>query len=186
MAQKIAIAAALAAVDNPSGAQMTTIDVDLRSSPTAGGFFSALLNQAQLGAIAPPAAPTTGAAVSGALAAHTPSVATTFLDANGGESLPSPVTVSALIPLNSVLTVTSPAAPAANPLLNVAATQYQVYACNGPVTALNPLTKQGAPINIGTNYQEPNTGITATGVQPPAVDTTGFVNGSVTITLSQP
>jgi hypothetical protein len=183
MAQKIALAAVLTAQDTPPGAQLATIDVDLRSDPNAGGFFNALVQASLIGAIAPPGAPTLATAVSGALPAHNAHVVMTFVDANGGESLPS-AEASQAVAANSVLTAASPAAPGANPAANAAAVGYNVYATDG---AAGTETRQNvAPIAIGTGWQEPNTGLTTTGASAPTVDTTGFAPGPVTITISQP
>jgi hypothetical protein len=100
--------------------------------------------------ISPPANPTTGTVVSGALAAITALVKTTYVTANG-ESLPSGE-VSQTVALNSVLTVTSPVG--GNGIIG-----WNVYVTSG---ATGTETKQNlALINIGTNFQEPNTGLIA-------------------------
>lgn len=106
-----------------------------------------------------PVAATTGTAVSGALAGATYYVRLTYLDAFGGETAASPV-VTQVVATNSVLTVTSPAAA-------TGMTQYNIYAAT--TSGSNDPVLQ-ATVNIGTGWQEPNTGLIA-GVTVPASPT---------------
>ena len=95
-----------------------------------------------------PAAPTTGTTVSGALAARTYYVKTTYITTSG-ETLPSDETTQA-VAASSVLTVTSPAAA-------TGATKYHVYIS---ITTDEETLQTGASgaITLGTDWTEPDTG----------------------------
>jgi len=109
--------------------------------------------------IAAPVTPSTGATPGGTQAARTYYVKVTYTSANGGETLPSLERLQA-VPMNNLLTVTSPVTVAD-------ATGYNVYVS----TATDRETKQNAtPITIGTIWQEPATGLIA-GQAPPTVNT---------------
>jgi len=113
------------------------------------------------GGSSPPAAPTLSQVVSGALAATTYFVKVTYTNALG-ESLPSDESSLAVL-INNVLVVTSPSAA-------TGMTGYNVYAS----TATGTETKQAGPINLGTNWQEPNTGLVA-GAALPLIDSSATI-----------
>jgi hypothetical protein len=126
----------------------------------------------------PSAAPTLGQVVSGALAATTYFVKTTYLNANG-ETTASPESTLAVL-INNVLTVASPPAQKAQPQAGADATGYNVYVS----TVTGTETKQAGPIAIGTPWQEPNTGLIG-GAVPPVANTTiapGLTDRTVRIT----
>jgi hypothetical protein len=170
MAITVNIPATIDVVDGEGGAATATINADLRQQPNAGGFFSAQVPVSAITAIAAPAAPTLGTATSGALGAANLVAKTTYVGAFG-ETLPSAESAQA-VGANHVLTVASPGAL-------TGATGYNVYV--GTVTGQE--TKQNAtPIPIGTNWQEPDTGLVAGAALP----TSGaLTSGPCTLTITQ-
>jgi len=116
--------------------------------------------------LAPPAAPTLGSVAAGALAGATYFSKITYVNVNG-ETLAS-TEASLAVAANHVLTVQSPPAIAG-------ATGWNVYLS----TATGTETKQNAtPIAIGTNFQEPNTGLIA-GAALPAANTAALSDAQV-------
>src|SRR6185437_2968711 len=110
--------------------------------------------------VAPPSAPTLGQSAGGTEAAETVYVKITYTNPSG-ETVPSAESNFAKS-LNNLLTVTSPAASG-----NAAG--YNVYAS----TTTGTETKQNAtPINLGTNWMEPTSGLTNTGATVPTINTT--------------
>jgi len=123
------------------------------------------------GSATPPPAPILSTAVAGALPARNYSVVVTYFNPATGETIASPAS-SIAIPLNDVLVVNSPAAEAG-------VTQYKVYA--DPVAGNEKLQ---ATVNIGTNFQEPNTGLVA-GAAPPTVNTASVFVTALVLTVDQ-
>ena len=113
-------------------------------------------------AIDRPAAPTVGSVSSGTLAAASGLVAIAYTNANGVGplSLVSAWSTAA----DYVLTVASPVA-------FPGATGYNVYASTGGALTL----QNSSPIAIGTNWQEPTTGLTTTGPTSPSPVTSNYV-----------
>lgn len=117
-----------------------------------------------------PAAPTVGQQAGGTLGAATYLTMVVYNNSQGG-TLPSTAT-SFAASANNVIVVTSPAASGN-------ATTYDVYSTTG---AAGTETKQTTtPINIGTNWTEPTTGLIS-GAALPATNTSNsvFIRGSVT------
>jgi hypothetical protein len=172
-----------------SGSGTVEVNIDFRQQPNSGGFMTTLLSSALVSyaGAAAPVAPTTGTAVSGALAARNETFETTYVDANGNESPPSPTTAQA-VALNSVATVASPAA-------STGATKYNVY---GVITGGTPTLQNASPIALATPFQEASTGLLTTGRAAPVNSTlvTGpcnvnvaqggaFAQGAATLTITQ-
>ena len=120
----------------------------------------------------PPAAPTTGTSVAGALAARTYYVKVTYITTSG-ETLASAETIQA-VAANSVLTVTSPIAA-------TGATKYHVYI--GLTADEETLQTGTGAITLGNTWTEPTSGMVL-GRRPPlgaATSTAGFFAGEITM-----
>jgi hypothetical protein len=121
----------------------------------------------------PPTAPTLSAVVSGALAAATYYVRTTYITTTG-ETMPSGES-SLAVAANSVLRVTSPAA-------QTGATAYHVYA--GTTADEETLQTGTGAITIGTDWTEPTSGLVVGRGLPLAetnTDLPGFWAGEITV-----
>jgi hypothetical protein len=119
--------------------------------------------------VAAPVAPVLGQIASGALAAQTYYVKTTYVTP-AGETLPNAV-VSLAVSANNVLTVASP------PLI-AGVTGWNVYVGTSPAS----LQKQNsALLGIGTSYTEPVSGLVA-GATPPTVSTARLADITTTQT----
>lgn len=116
-----------------------------------------------------PAAPALSQVTSGALAATTYFAKVTYVTAAGETLASAESSLSVLI--NNVLVVNSPTA-------TTGATGYNVYVS----TTTGTETKQNTtPINIGTSWQEPNTGL-ITGVVVPVSSTAGSILTAINVT----
>src|SRR5215831_2001084 len=132
--------------------------------------------------LSPPAAPTTGTTPGGALGATTYFVKVTYVNPSG-ETVASAESTQAA-GANTLLTVTSPIASGT-------ATQYNVYVSNTAGGGSGAETLQTpTPINLGTNWTEPTTGLVV-GVAPPVVNSTGgslpkftTTSGSATVNVA--
>lgn len=158
---------------NAGNTKDATIFVDLRQQSNEGGTFEVEVQGASIvcQVAAAPIAPTTGVAVSGAQAARNETFSTTYVDANGNETLPSPTTAQA-VPINDVATVASPGA-------STNAVKYNVY---GVITGGILTLQTVAPITLGTPFQEAAGGLLTTGrVQPTNAQ---LVTGACTATLA--
>lgn len=114
---------------------------------------------------------------SGALAFRTYLIKVTYVDTMGGESTAPANGALRTIAANSVAVVKSPVLPFASTVSGVLYNRYNVYAStasiqNGIVTNEGQETLQNvAPITVGMDWQEPNTGLTTTGVSVPTKNT---------------
>ena len=133
--------------------------MNVKGTPTifVGGVQE---TQAQLTS---PAAPTLSQVAGGTIAATTYYVKTTYVDANGQETLASAES-SLAVSLNNLLQVASPAA-------QTGATGWNVYVS----TSTGTETRQNGstPIAIGTAWTEPTSGLVA-GAAQPASNKTGY------------
>lgn len=155
-----------------AAAKNGTLNVFVPPAAGNGGFLTVEPLNIPQNFLAAPGAPVLASAVSGALGATTYFVKTTYVNAFG-ETLAS-VEASLAVAANSVLVVDSPPALAG-------ATGYNVYVS----TATGTETKQNTTaIAIGTNWQEPNTGLIA-GAALPGANTTALSNGACTVVVSQ-
>ncbi len=121
----------------------------------------------------PPAAPTTGTTVSGALAARTYYVVVTYITTSG-ETLVSDESTQ-IVAANSVLTVTSPIAA-------TGATKYHVYIAT--TSDEETLQTGSGAITIGTDWTEPTTGMVLDRRPPIAAATPtdqGYFAGEITV-----
>lgn len=156
---------------NNGGVSSQISGINLSSATTLTQVASLLQTALQAaGVIIPaPGNPVTGTTAGGTLAGATYYVKTTYVNALG-ETIGS-AEVTQVVALNNLLTVTSPGAQAG-------ATGYNVYVS----TATGTETKQNAsPINIGTGWTLPTTGLIA-GAALPTSNTTGnaqLTNASV-------
>ena len=114
------------------------------------------------GYVPTPIAPTLGTSTAGAKAARTYYVTVTYISANG-ETIASEES-SQLVPLNDVLTVTSPVA------FN-GATGWNVYYST---TSGAPLLQNASPLTIGVNHTETTGGLN-NGAAPPSTSDAWFV-----------
>jgi hypothetical protein len=154
-------------------ATMGTINVHVPPQAGARAFITLEPNNLPQAGLPSPAAPTLGSTVSGALAATTYFVKTTYVSAIG-ETLGSAESTLA-VALNSVLTVASPAT-------YPDAAGYNVYV--SVTTGIETKQNGGTPIAIGTAWTEPTTGLVA-GAALPTSNTSGFSNGPCSVTISQ-
>lgn len=99
----------------------------------------------------------------GTIAATTYYVKQTLINLSGQEGAPS-TEVSLAVPANNLLVVT-------NPYTLAGASYYNVYASTS--TGTETLQTGGSPINIGSSWTEPTTGL-ITGANPPAA-TSGII-----------
>lgn len=106
---------------------------------------------------------TTGAG--GSLAQRVEYFACTFIDSLGNEGAPSTVYKKQEVLANNLATVLSPYMKSTQTDSGVTYVSYNVYATTvaGAIGTLQNVS----PINLGTNWTEPTSGLTTTGVQPP-------------------
>lgn len=131
----------------------------ISQSPVQLGYVRNLANQLS----APSSAPALNQVSAGALTATTYYVQVTYVNALG-ESLPS-AEASKAVSANSVLTVSSPPSVAG-------ATGYNVYVSNTAGGGSGAETKQNStPIAIGTQWQEPTSGLIGGSALPTANST---------------
>lgn len=139
-----------------------------------------------------PQNPVTNVQVGGALAARTYLVKITYVDRLGGESTAPVRGTQQYIPANAVLVVKSPAQgvfgqlPFGKSQSNLPFDRYNVYAVQAVIGANGLPTNEGAetlqnvaPIVIGTDFIEPNTGLTTSGVSVPLNNTLQFFGGYI-------
>lgn len=129
------------------------------TEPTGGLISGTAVPGSDSTALNPPAAPTLSEVLSGALAGTTYYTKTTYLNPLG-ETLPSDE-ASLAVDVNNVLKVASPAAYAD-------ATHYNVYVSE---TTGTETLQNVAPILLGTDWQEPDSGLVS-GAPLPVADTT--------------
>jgi hypothetical protein len=123
-----------------------------------------------------PATPILTSVTSGALAQRSYFVRITFLDTLNGESTGSPITAKRVVAANKLIKVISPTLPFNTTSSGVVYNRYNVYAG----TAEGSETLQTVtPINIGTNWTEPGTGLTTSGAAVPTVNTLEQVGGYI-------
>lgn len=117
----------------------------------------------------------------GVLTQRTYNLQLTFVDTLGGESLPSTVGASWTNQADTLQTVVSPTLFFNGTGSGVKYAYYNVYAVEAPAnTWTGGLTLQNvSPIPIGTNWTEPTTGLTTTGVNPPVANTLAQMGGYI-------
>lgn len=131
-----------------------------------------------------PQAPVMTTTTGGALAVRTYIVKVTFVDQLAGESTASSTVIAntatgaqIFVPANKLAVIKSPVVPIPGSDSGELYNQYNVYAStavlvNGQITNEGSETLQNvSPINIGTDWTEPTTGLTTTGRKPPVVNT---------------
>lgn len=121
--------------------------------------------------LAPPAAPTLSAVAAGSLAATTYYVKITYLTANGETA--GSAEASLAVAANNVLRVASPSS-------NGRATGWNVYVS----TATGTETLQASNIAIGSNWQEPISGLVTGGASVPTANTSSQMNNGDWIFIS--
>jgi hypothetical protein len=132
-----------------------------------------------------PSTPVVDTLVSGALSTRVYYVKITLCDQNGGESKATNTSACIYIQANSVAVVRSPKLyfPAASN--GIKYNGYNVYAVVSPNFTSNSQDPQSetlqnlTPIPLGTDWQEPNTGLTTTGVMWPQNSTIEPIGGYV-------
>jgi hypothetical protein len=121
-----------------------------------------------------PQPPLANTVAGGALALRTYFLRLTFVDSLGGESAGSSVSVSATIPASQLVSVGTPTLYFTQNASGVQYNGYNVYASTQEGTE----TKQNTtPIEIGTNWTEPTTGLTTTGTIVPTNNTLASMEG---------
>ena len=123
-----------------------------------------------------PASPITLTVAGGALLARTYYVRLTFVDSSGGESAGSDTSINQYISANMLFYVKSPTIPFGANASGVLYNQYNVYI--GTVEGGETL-QNVAPIAIGTDWQEPTSGLTLTGRGLPTTSTIAKLEGYV-------
>lgn len=138
-----------------------------------------------------PTAPILTSTPNGSLPARQYFVRLTFVDSIGGESQGSTVGTNIYLPVNSVLNVTSPSLYFNKSADGVVYSSYNVYAAT---TSGSETLQNASPIQLGTNWVEPNTGLITTGVSVPINSTIQQMHGYIIqfryyrdrITLTEP
>ena len=115
----------------------------------------------------------------GALPARTYNFIATFVDALGNESTAPDYTTPLYIPANSLATVQSPILIVPTNDAGVPYSQYNVYASANNNIPQNATKQNASPIAIGTNWTEPTSGLTTTGVTPPSDNLCSTYNGYI-------
>jgi hypothetical protein len=123
-----------------------------------------------------PQSPITLVVTGGALLSRTYYVRLTFVDDSGGQSVGSDTSVSQYIPANMLFYVKSPTIPFGANASGVLYNQYNVYV--GTVEGGETL-QNVAPISIGTDWQEPSTGLITTGAALPSSSTIAELEGYI-------
>lgn len=118
-----------------------------------------------------PAAPSLTTATDGALSARTYYVRLTFVDEAGGESVASNI-ATRWIPANDVMLVRTPTVPLDQSYIGIGYTQYRIYAS----TTRGAETLQDT-VAIGSDWQEPGSGLTTNGATVPASSTLEPIKG---------
>jgi hypothetical protein len=126
-----------------------------------------------------PEPPLVSTVAGGALPARTYNLVTTFVDALGGESTSAAYSTPLYIPANFLAVVQSPTTLVATNDAGVPYSRYNVYASSSSFLPQNTTLQTVSPINVGTNWTEPTSGLTTTGVAPPSNNTTATYNGYI-------
>lgn len=120
-----------------------------------------------------PSTPVIDTATSGALAQRVYFFFVTLVDSEGKESAPCSTAAVQMIPINKVAIVRSPKLVFGQATNGIAYSAYNVYAVNAvnyPTDRSDPGTEtlqNLSPITIGTDWQEPPTGLTTSGASRP-------------------
>lgn len=123
-----------------------------------------------------PASPILTSSAGGALSARTEYYRITFVDSAGGESTGSSVSVSIYVPANMLATVVSPSLLYDFTSQGIQYGFYNVY--GGPIEGGETL-QNVTPIPLGTNWTEPTSGLTTTGVSVPTMNTIAPMGGYI-------
>lgn len=126
-----------------------------------------------------PEPPLVSVVAGGALPARTYNLVTTFVDGLGGESTAAAYSTPLYIPANFLAVVQSPTTLVTTNDAGVPYNKYNVYASAISNQPQNATLQTVSPISIGTNWTEPISGLTTTGVNPPSFNGTATFNGYV-------
>jgi hypothetical protein len=118
-------------------------------------------------------------AIGGALPARTYNLVATFVDALGNESTAPDYTTPLYIPANSLATALSPTILVPTNDAGVPYAYWNIYASATNVVPQNATKQNASPIAIGTNWTEPISGLTTTGVTPPSDNLCATYNGYI-------
>lgn len=122
-----------------------------------------------------PPAPNLLSSTSGALAARTYYVRTTFLDVQGNEGLPS-TTAKTYTAANKVMVVDAPQPKVSGAASGITYTHFNVYAST---TAGSETLQNVSPQTIATDWTEPDSGLTTSGASVPTSSAIEPLNGHV-------
>ena len=123
-----------------------------------------------------PSTPILSSAAGGSLLNRTYFVRVTFVDTAGGESYPSPITASIFVPANQLASVITPTLHYNRTSTGIIYGFYNVYA--GPIEGGETLQNL-TPIPMGTNWTEPGSGLTTSGVSVPVATTLAPMGGYI-------
>src|ERR1035437_6934579 len=123
-----------------------------------------------------PSTPILSSGAGGSLSARTYFVRITFVDSSGGESTASSVISSIYAPANQLVTVVTPTLKYTKTSTGIIYNKYNVYA--GPIEGGETL-QNVSPIAMGTDWTEPSSGLTTTGVSFPTTSTLAPMGGYI-------
>jgi len=128
-----------------------------------------------------PEPPICTTATSGALANRLYWVTVTFVDSTGAEST-APRATKIFVPAGKVLVVNPPKEPLIAGTTGIKYDRYNVYAVSSPfgtTLTANQATQQATLISTSSNWQEPNSGLTTTGLNPPTNNAVEPIDGYI-------
>lgn len=126
-----------------------------------------------------PEPPLVSTVAGGALPARSYWLTVTFVDVLNGESTAPAYATPLYVPANRLAVVQSPTTLVPTNDAGVPYSRYNVYASSSSFLPQNGTRQSLSPINIGTNWTEPITGLITTGPNPPSQNTTAPLNGYV-------
>lgn len=154
----------------PSGQFRANRPAVFRSDPTNPSLMNIYPSSDNSNTWQPvPSAPVFTTGAGGSLSNRIYYIGLTFVDVEGNEGTASDRYAKAFVAANNLITVVSPTLPIKSTASGATYTSYNVYAS----TSANSVgTKQNAsPISLGTNWTEPTSGLTTSGVNPPLTST---------------
>lgn len=126
-----------------------------------------------------PEPPLVSIVAGGSLPARSYNLVTTFVDALNGESTAAAYSTPLYIPANFLAVVQTPTTLVPTNDAGVPYSRYNVYASATSVLPQNMTLQTVSPINLGTNWTEPTSGLTTTGVNPPSFNAAATYNGYI-------
>lgn len=130
--------------------------------------------------IAPqPEPPLVSTAAGGALLARNYWLATTFVDALGGESTAAAYATPLYIPAGRLAVVQTPTTLIPTNDAGVPYSSYNVYASSVSSLPQNSVKQTASPIALGTNWTEPTSGLVTSTPGPPSANTAAPYNGYI-------